>query len=909
MVFPQPGDAGTLLTSNGPTAIPTWKPFTITSLDASALSPGSAGQVLQTNATPSPTWTTVTGDTTINSSGVTATGKINGASVPAAGSLVTGNVLQVSGASALTYGLVSSTAGITPGISGQVLWTPNGSASTLWSYEAYRNAVTADLADPTGSADSSSAIHSCLTTASASHQCCWLPPGTYKANSSITVPSNSCLIGQKGMSTINGNLGIHSNPGNAVLLATYTSGVFSATLHTNSAVGSPVVCMTASPSANQIVGIQSVSATLREARYTVVSSSAGAGGCSGNFSVTLDRPVLMSFVTGDNVIGYATTPVNIYVGSVNLAGVADRMLEFNLTSRSLVEDVFLSPTAASDIVASFDIGGYDDAFHRVYLDGSGVAGTAAGIALETNESSRIVSSEVRNLAHSGGYGIALYDSVDCSVIDSHESNASNGLGFVADGDTIGCIGSHVLGGNYTDNAQYGVIIGNGSTGTGVNGVSAENNGTNGIYDNGGGGTVITGGQTVGNGNAGLIAGTTGTSPTIVQGLYSSGNTNFDVEVTAPADLTGVRSYANAAGAGSIYVANSAGQVNIRGLLAEFVSGNGVRVGTGDVVNITSSKIIADASLTAVDIFGTARVSDTTITGCNIGLKVEGGGALRLGTNVDGSGCTSATNGAYETDFGGATLSEDGSGNPTLTPSATGILKLGDGVNTTNVYLNVNGGSIAGLSGGSGFGFWNASTFEPASAGGLTLGTTSLPFGAAYFGAGNGGYTVFAATGGAHNSQDGIEYHQIVEGRLSSYSSANFNSYTLSAAHHGWSYACKVVARVVTQGLGGGCAFWGSGQGVPDITYRTNFSWSGYCTASNTCTHTGSGFYDSVDTTTSGETLNGTTLAHPAVIAFGTPSISGLTFTLGWQYVTDSGGPCTGTIPVLDLVSDCTFLDN
>jgi len=77
--------------------------LTYATVPASGLTPGTAGQVMLTNATPAAAWTTVSGDTTISSTGVTTTSSIHGATVPAAGALTTGNVLQVSGVSADTY--------------------------------------------------------------------------------------------------------------------------------------------------------------------------------------------------------------------------------------------------------------------------------------------------------------------------------------------------------------------------------------------------------------------------------------------------------------------------------------------------------------------------------------------------------------------------------------------------------------------------------------------------------------------------------------------------------------------------------------------------------------------------------------------------------------------------------------
>jgi hypothetical protein len=104
---------------------------------------GTDGYFLQTNGSGVNTWTNMTGDVSISSSGVTTVLDIHGASVPAAGSLTTGNVLQVSGSSALTYGALNLAGGaayvtgnlpianVAPGTSAQVLMS-NGTPASTW---------------------------------------------------------------------------------------------------------------------------------------------------------------------------------------------------------------------------------------------------------------------------------------------------------------------------------------------------------------------------------------------------------------------------------------------------------------------------------------------------------------------------------------------------------------------------------------------------------------------------------------------------------------------------------------------------------------------------------------------------------------------------------------------------------
>jgi hypothetical protein len=85
--------------------------FVTGNLPIGNIAPGTSAQVLMSNGTPATTWTTLSGDTTVGATGITTTGKINGASVPAAGALTTGNVLQVTGVSALSYAAVNLAGG------------------------------------------------------------------------------------------------------------------------------------------------------------------------------------------------------------------------------------------------------------------------------------------------------------------------------------------------------------------------------------------------------------------------------------------------------------------------------------------------------------------------------------------------------------------------------------------------------------------------------------------------------------------------------------------------------------------------------------------------------------------------------------------------------------------------------
>lgn len=109
----------------------------------SSVPPIAAQLLLENSGATGSAWATVSGDSTLNATGAMVNTAVHGATVPAAGSLTTGNVLQVSGASALTYGAVNLAGGagyvtgalpagnIAPGSSDQLLET-NHAGATAW---------------------------------------------------------------------------------------------------------------------------------------------------------------------------------------------------------------------------------------------------------------------------------------------------------------------------------------------------------------------------------------------------------------------------------------------------------------------------------------------------------------------------------------------------------------------------------------------------------------------------------------------------------------------------------------------------------------------------------------------------------------------------------------------------------
>ena len=176
----------------------------------SKLAAGTAGQILQNNGTPTPTWTTVSGDVSISNTGVTTVLDINGASVPAAGSLTTGNVLQVSGASALTYAAINL-AGGSNYVTGQL---PPGNMGTI--------TLTGDV---TGSASGGS-ISTTVAAISGSTPIVITPAELqWKNSTSSPLIDQAALASTSGSSGSNGqNLTVQSQAGQAATGASHNGG-------------------------------------------------------------------------------------------------------------------------------------------------------------------------------------------------------------------------------------------------------------------------------------------------------------------------------------------------------------------------------------------------------------------------------------------------------------------------------------------------------------------------------------------------------------------------------------------------------------------------------------------------------------------------------------------------------------
>jgi hypothetical protein len=324
----------------------------------------------------------------------------------------------------------------------------------------------------------------------------------------------------------------------ATFLARWTANGLNSALAAPSAPGSTVISSRASYAQGQQIAIQSAAHTYQLAFYTVQSVSG-----TGPFALTLDRPVLLQFATGDQITGLGTSiPANIHLlcNGMKFTGTPARHVEFAGTFQSSVDGCVADTSlgAATDYWFAYDAGGFQNSFSHLNVD-CGHSPNSYGLALETQEQSHIVSSTVSN---AGNIGILLLDSVRSDVSSSQAQGGTYGLEFSGEDGQVGCNSSSVTGGSYNDNAAYGIVFASGSQQCSAESLTADRNGSVGILFNAFSviqkGNRLTNVETSENRTFGVWI-TPGAGGTAVSGLVVSNNGLAGVTIQDDALLTNV----------------------------------------------------------------------------------------------------------------------------------------------------------------------------------------------------------------------------------------------------------------------------------------------------------------------------------------------------------------------------------
>lgn len=510
--------------------------------------------------------------------------------------------------------------------------------------------------DPTGVADSSAgfrAAFNALTAANASGQVAFIPEGTYLIAAQVALPSG-LVVWQSPQATIIGALSMAGSPTpalNSLFIAPSATVLSSTTIAASNTPGQRTVSMAAAPAVGNFVQIDSVAAVFQLGTYRVEKVTGG-----GPYTVTLDRPVFPSFVLNDLVTIYAALPTGIkwhgnggVITTTGTSGLgAERTFEFVTAWDCLVEDVKFDASGGgtpADMFGSFDVGCYRCLWRRCKGDGmlaSGVAGSvaSAGFAIESTEQCGFEDCEVKNIT---GPGYLVDDSFVGWSKNSNAMNCYDGMDVTADGNTSGCQGFKVYGGNFSGNVHDGIAIANGSRHTGLTDITANSNGAVGVRDIGGGGTRISGASCVSNVASGILVDATAAPWTQIDNCYCASSGTVDVELVTDTDVSGLRIKSNTASLGAILISAASITVRIRGLeIPAVASGNALSVGAGVLCRLDQADITAQVGgLSLIAVAGKLYCDNVTLLNGNVGAAVATTGTLRAGLGFDAHTCTTA----------------------------------------------------------------------------------------------------------------------------------------------------------------------------------------------------------------------------------------------------------------------------
>lgn len=387
-----------------------------------------------------------------------------------------------------------------------------------------------------GGQDDAPQLQAALDRLAVTGQALALSAGTFRLTSTgLTLPSGTVIYGNPG-TIINqqlGGLGGFHQHGFSANVSIASTGTITAS--------NTVGALTASVSINVGVGnlVQLLTADgLHGSIYTVTAQSG-----SGPYSITVDRAILYQWANGDAAFKLNSRPtgITIHGNGMTMSGTGLRFIEIPGCYRCLIERINLNGSLGSitDQAVSFDIGGVENTFDGMRLDGTSTM--LDGIDLESNERSQIINSFASNVR----YGFGIYDGTDIELRGNSATGCHGGVGIVGDITTVGGSGIRVIGGSYFGNTMVistipgaGIYVGRGSNsltatvGTIIDGVDLKNNGY-GVYVDGSTvpvNTKIANVTATGNTNGIFI--TSGALGTMVENVDVSTNSNAGISAQA-----------------------------------------------------------------------------------------------------------------------------------------------------------------------------------------------------------------------------------------------------------------------------------------------------------------------------------------------------------------------------------------
>lgn len=329
----------------------------------------------------------------------------------------------------------------------QILTALTGGGGGAKNPFAIVNAVTVFGIDNTGATDVGPGLTSALATTAANGQILWLPPGTYKVATVITLPPHGRLWGSGTDLTYITSTIAAGPPLNCTFLGTNVYGA-AGTIAATPTLYSDQVTSTTSVAPFSWIQLLSAVASHPIAYVQTFQVIAKTGGPT--FTYTLDRSLARPFVMGDVFQAVTTILEGCELGFFTISGTGTRALDTVGSVRCWFHDIVIDGSSGNYFGegGSFDTGGFDNEWCRVKVIGPGGGVVNHGLLHESGDRARTIDCRTDGC----NTGQVLWDTVNGEIRNPSGSNCINMVS--VDGDsalTVGSLNCTVTGGGGVNN--------------------------------------------------------------------------------------------------------------------------------------------------------------------------------------------------------------------------------------------------------------------------------------------------------------------------------------------------------------------------------------------------------------------------------------------------------------------------
>lgn len=467
-------------------------------------------------------------------------------------------------------------------------------------------------------------------------------PGATTINANIVLPNNTHVALSEATVLTSTQTAVGGFPGHYTFDALLTQVNPGGTLASTPAFGATTLSVSSSvkPTIGNTLSIQKASSSVSWASYDIINST----GASSPWTVTIDRPVVWPWASGDITQEWTGTLHDIRLDGygAQLNGTGDQMLEFAQVRRPYIDGIQFLPVSGLPAGAFFgyDVGCRDGLIQNVFADLTGSAGNQNGFYLQSNERTEIRSCTVKNAII---VGIGLYDCFACGIDDCHAVGCPRGVQVGAfNASSVGSFDCWVKGGSAVG-AGTGLYI-DGTTRTNVVGFASLSCTTYGIYVGAKATSTRLSRCQVTNSATGVLI-QPGAKDTRIDGLEASGCNSGAISASADVDIDNL--YAKGitlAANGVVLFAGGVGRIRNSETQNLSSTGYGVIMNGASRVVVDHHKHTGVAGSGTYGYYaasgGTMILNECTATGSDFGVVVNGGSTVYVSVGCDFSGCGS-----------------------------------------------------------------------------------------------------------------------------------------------------------------------------------------------------------------------------------------------------------------------------